>query len=170
MVLVAGAAAAVKWFGSRRDDADDEVQGDDPIVQAIFRAVNKGELDDLKKLVDDDCRIYLDAYELSRGDFDRGPDLWTDAINDLRRTYPDVRWELYDELTGKDEGKDKIAIRFVSKTKIDGKKAEFPVACFGIVEKKKLVEWHQVADVDTYSSRRVETGADAVGQDADSTS
>ena len=30
--------------------------------------------------------------------------MWADAINDIREAYPDIRWALYDELTGKDEG------------------------------------------------------------------
>ncbi|MGI9595465.1 MAG: nuclear transport factor 2 family protein [Acidimicrobiales bacterium] len=164
MVLISAAVgAAVKWYGSRRDDDEDDVQGDDPVVRALLRAVNRGELDDLQELVHDDCRIYLNAYELTRGDLNRGPELWTDAINDLRSAFPDVRWKLYDELAGKDEGKHKIAVRFVSKTNIEGVVTEFPVAAFGVIEKKKLIEWHQVTDVETYNSFRTRTGEERLG-------
>ena len=167
MVMVAAAVgAAVKWFGNKRDDSDDEVQGDDPIVRALFKAVNEGEIDDLKKLIDDTCTIWVNSEPLTRNDddLDHGPDLWDDALSDLRTAHPDVHWELYDELTGKDEGKQKITIRFVSTMTVDGDKDEFEVACFGIVKDKKLTEWHQVADMDTYNRRRADTGEDAVGE------
>jgi hypothetical protein len=41
MVMI---AAAAKWFGSKRGDDDEDVQGDDPIVRAMFKAVNLGDL------------------------------------------------------------------------------------------------------------------------------
>ena len=167
MVMIAAAVgAAVKWFGSTRDDADDDVQGDDPIVRALFEAVNEGKIDDLKKLIDDGCTIWVNSEQVARNDgsLDHGPDLWDDAISDLRTAHPDVRWELYDELTGKDEGEHKIAIRFVSKVTIDGTQDENEVACFGIVEDKKLTEWHQVTDMENYNQRRADTGEDAVGE------
>lgn len=167
MVMVAAAVgAAVKWFGSKRRDADDHVQGDNPIVRAMFKAVNDGEIDDLKKLIDDNCTIWINSEQLSRNDgaLTGGPDLWADALSEARTAHPDVHWELYDELTGKDEGKHKIAIRFVSKTTVDGVKDEFEVACVGIVENEKLIEWHQVADQETYDRRRADTGEDAVGR------
>lgn len=166
MVMVAAAiGAAVKWFGSKRGDADDDVQGDDPIVRAIFKAANEGEIDDLSKLIDEHCTIWVNSEQLARNDgaLTEGPDLWDDALSDMRAAHPDVHWELYDELTGKDEGKHKIAIRFVSTITVDGVKDEFEVACVGIVEDEKLVEWHQVADQQTYDRRRADTGEDAVG-------
>jgi len=166
MVMVAAAAAAAKWFGSRRSDDDDDAdgQGDDPIVKALFKAVNKGELGDLEDLVHADCAITLNSIKLERnGELESGPKLFADAIHDMRDAYPDVRWELYDELTGKDDDKHKIAIRFVSTITDGGKQQEMEVACFGIVEHKKLTEWHQVADMDTYNTRRQQTGEDAVG-------
>jgi len=145
------------------------VQGDDPIVRAMFKAVNLGKPDDLHGLVDDSCKIYINSEELTRNDgaLDQGPDLWDDAVGDIRQAFPDVHWELYDELAGKDEGKHKIAIRFVSNTHVDGDDDdadEFEVACFGIVENKKLTEWHQVADMDAYNRRRAQTGEGAARQ------
>jgi hypothetical protein len=87
----------------------------------------------------------------------------------MRKASPDVRWELYDELTGKDEGKHKIAIRFVSTATIDGDKDELEVACWGVVEDDKLTEWHQTADQQSYDRRRELTGEAALGDDSDST-
>jgi len=168
MVMIAAAAgAAVKWFGSKRGGGDDDAKGpgDNPIVRAMFKAINTGDLDDFKDLVADDCRIAINSEEVARNDgsLDRGFDLWADAINDTRKAFPGIEWELYDELSAKDDDKHKIAIRFVSKVTVDGEKHEFEVAGFGIVEDDKLTEWHQVADQQTYDRRRQQTGEDAVG-------
>jgi hypothetical protein len=160
MISMAVVAVAKRFFGSERGDEGDDVQGDDPIVQAMFKAVNLGELDDLEDVVHDDCRITLNSYELTwnSGQLDRGPKLWLEVINDLRRVNPDVRWDLYDEIVGKDEGAHKIAVRFVSTVTLDGEVEELEVAGFGIVEHKKLTEWHEVADMETFNRRRQEAG------------
>lgn len=166
MVMVAAAAAAAKWFGSKRKgDGDGDDPGDSPIVRALFKAVNHGELDDLKGLVDKGCRVTLNSYDIVRNDdvLDRGPELFADAVSDMRKANPDVEWELYDELSHTDDGEHKIAVRFVSKSTVDGAMDELEVAAFGIVHDKKLTEWHQVADMDTYNARRQQTGEDAVG-------
>ncbi|MGI9601867.1 MAG: hypothetical protein ACR2QE_08275 [Acidimicrobiales bacterium] len=169
MVIPLTIGVVVKWFGSRRNDSDDDVQGDHPIVRAMLKSVNTGDFGDITDLIDDECRFYINAEELAReGDdntIDRGPDLWVDAIADTREVYPKVHWELYDELSGEDEGKQKITIRFVSKGEADGETDEFEVAGFGVVEDDKLVEWRQVADMETYNRRRVFTGEDPVGTD-----
>mgnify|MGYP001812101108 FL=1 len=165
MVMIAAAIGlAAKKFGSKRDDADDDVQGDDPIVRALFKAMNLGDTDDLMDLVHDDCTITMNSYEVTRNDgkLEKGPSLWADAIADARRTYPDIHWELYDELTGKDEGKQKIAIRFVSSVTVKGKADDWEVSGFGIVEEGTLSEWHQVSDLETYKRRRTATGEDVV--------
>jgi hypothetical protein len=166
VMIAAGVGAAVKWFGSRRrgdgDDSDD-AQGDDPIVRAMFKAVNEGDLDGFKKYIGDDCRIAINSIDAAREeDLTNGWDLWADGINDLRDAFPGANWELYDELTGKDEGKHKIAIRFVSTIKVDGEEHDMEVAGFGVVEDKRLTEWHQVADMETYNQRRTQTGEDAL--------
>jgi len=168
MVLVAAAVGGVaKWFGSKRGDGDDDDsggQGDDPIVKAMFKAFNTGDLDDFKDLVDPDCRIAINSIEVTRGKKDRGFDLWSEAVNDLRDAFPDVHWELYDELSGKDDDTHKIAVRFVSTVTVDGEKHQFEVAGFGVVVDKKLKEWHQVADQETYDRRRQQTGEDPLGE------
>lgn len=166
MVMIAAAGAAVKWFGSRRKGDDDATgQGDNTIVKALFKAANHGEFDDLLALVDDACRISINSEELTRNDgaLDRGPELFADALGDMRTGAPDVRWELYDELSGKDDDDHKIAIRFVSSSTVDGAKDELEVACWGVVKNDKLTEWHQTADQESYDLRRKRTGEDAVG-------
>lgn len=171
MVIIAAVAGAVKWYGSRRKGDEGATEpGDDPIVKALFKAANKGELDDILDLVDDDCRISVNSYELTRnGTLDRGPKLFADALADMRSASPDVHWELYDELSGKDEGEHKIAIRLVSTSTIDGVKDELEVACWGVVKDDKLTEWHQTANQESYDQRRERTGEDAVGGGSDST-
>lgn len=166
VMIAAGVGAAVKWFGSKRngDDADDDAQGDDPIVRAMFKAINEGDLDGFKKYVADDCRIAINSIDVAREeDLKDGWDLWADALEDARNAFPGIHWELYDELTGKDEGKQKIAIRFVSTVTVDGEQHDFEIGGFGVVEDDKLTEWHQVGDLETYNKRRQATGEDAVG-------
>lgn len=165
MVMIAAAVGlAAKWYGSSRKDAGDDVQGDDPIVRALFRAMNDGEHDDFLALVHDECRITLNSKEVERrdGGLDRGPALWADAFEDIRTSLPDLHWELYDELVGKDDGQQKIAIRLVSTITIDGETEHLEVGAFGIVKDKKLIEWHQVTDYDTYNRRRSRSGEAAI--------
>ena len=166
MVMIAAAIGmAAKWYGSKRKDAGDDVQGDDPIIRALFKAVNEGSFDDFLALVDDNCRVTLNSRELTRedGTIDRGPAIFADAIADTRRTFPDIRWELYDELGGKDDGKQKLAVRLISTLTIDGRQEQLEVAATGIVKDEKLVEWHQVADYEAYNRRRTMTGEGAIG-------
>jgi hypothetical protein len=165
MVMVAAAIGGLaKWFGSRRsDDGDPLEQGDNPIVRALFRAVNEGDLDGLRDRIDDNCRIAVNSIEVTReGDLDKGFDLWADGINDMRSTYPDVEWELFDELSGEDDGKQKISIRLVSRITVDGELQEFEIGGFGIVSDAKLTEWHQTADLETYNQRRQMSGEDSL--------
>ena len=83
--------------------------------------------------------------------------LMLEAINDLRLNLPDIHWELYDELSGKDQGDDKIAIQFSSRCTMDGAEVDFDIAAFGVVQDKKLIEWRQVADLETYEAHRAAT-------------
>jgi hypothetical protein len=164
-MIAAAIGLATRWFGAKRSDSDGDVQGDDPIVRALFKAVNDGEIDDLLELVSDDCRVTLNSRDVSRNDavVDRGPAIFSDAIGDMRKAFPDVHWELYDELGGKDDGKEKLAVRLVSTLTIDARQEQLEVAAVGIVEDEKLVEWHQVADYESYNRRRMETGESAIG-------
>ena len=92
MVLVAaGIGAAIKWFGSSRRDAGDDAQGNDPIVRAMFKAVNEGDLDGFKEHVADDCRIAINSLDVAREEeITDGWKLWEDAINDARDAFPGI--------------------------------------------------------------------------------
>lgn len=166
MVMIATAIGGlVKWYGSRRKSGDDGAQGpgDNPIVKALFRAVNEGDVEGLREYIHQDCRIAINSLEITRdNDLDHGFELWADGINDMHASYPDLRWELYDELSGTDDGKSKIAIRLVSRVTVDGELEEFEVGGFGIVDDGKLREWHQTADLETYNQRRRLSGEDDV--------
>lgn len=151
---------------SRLKAAAEQAQGpgDSPIVRAMFRAVDEGDPDGLRDHVDEHCRIAINSPEVTReGGLDRGFGLWADAINDMRNAYPGISWELHDELSGKDDDKDKIAIRLVSKVDVDGELQEFEVGGFGIVKDDKIVEWHKTADLEAYNRRRQASGEDPVG-------
>jgi limonene-1,2-epoxide hydrolase len=165
-MIAAAIGGLVKWFGSARKGGDDEAQGpgDHPVVRAMFGAVNEGDLDGFRPHVHPDCRIAVNSLEITREDgLDHGFDLWADGINDMRAADPSIRWELYDELSGADDGKEKIAVRLVSRITVDGELQEFEVGGFGIVEDDKLIEWHQTADLETYNVRRQMSGEGAVG-------
>ena len=154
MISIAVGAVAAKFFGKKRTDADEDVQGDHPIVRAMFRAINTGEDNDLRELLHPDLRLYVNDYPVVDHVRDHGPMLVLEAFNDLRLNLPDIRWELYDELSGKDEGEQKIAIRFSSQSTLDGVEVDFSIAAFGIVRDEQLIEWRQVADLETFESHR----------------
>ena len=154
LISVAVGAIAAKFFGKERDDADEDAQGDHPIVRAMFLAVNTGEDGDLRELLHPEFRIYMNDYPVPDPVRDHGPMLMLEAIHDLRLNLPDIHWELYDELSGKDQGDEKISIRFSSKCTMDGAEVDFSVAGFGVVEDDKLIEWRQVGDLETYEAHR----------------
>lgn len=62
--------------------------------------------------------------------------------------------KLFDELAGKDAGEQKLAIRYSSRSTIDGDDVELSVAGFGILEDDKLIEWRQIADLETFEAHR----------------
>ena len=157
LISVAVGAVAAKFFGKKRSDSDEEAQGDHPIVRAIFLAVNTGEDGDLRDLLHPELRLYMNDYPVPDPVRDHGPMLILEEINDLRLNLPDIHWELYDELSGKDQGDEKIAIRFSSKCTMDGAEIDFSVAGFGVVQDGKLIEWRQVADLETYEAHRAAT-------------
>ena len=166
MISLAVGAIATKFFGKKRHD-DEGGQGDHPVVRAMFLAVNTGEGGDLRKLLHPDLRVYLNDYPVLSPGFDHGPMLILDAIDDLRRTLPDVHWELYDELTGEDQGDEKIAIRFSSTYESSSETIAFSVAGFGLVRDDQLIEWRQVADLDTYETHRASAHRPPLAPSAD---
>ncbi len=159
MVLISLAVGvAAKYFGSRRDDADEDVQGNHPVVQAVFGAINTGDFDGLEDMVDEEFQIYANGHRAVRGTVDRGPDLLVGTIRAFREALPDIRWELYDEVGEKEHKTEKVAFRFVSLATIDGEERQIEVAVFAVVEDKKLFEWREVLDVNLYNLHRVAVG------------
>lgn len=154
MITIAAGAVAKKFFGTGRKDSDQEVQGDHPIVRAMFQAINTGDDDALRDCLDPELRVYINDYPVTDHVRDHGPMLLLEAMNDLRLNLPDIRWELYDELSGKDDGAEKIAIRFASKSTLGGAETDFSVAGFGVVQDGSLIEWRQVADLETFEAHR----------------
>jgi len=154
MISIAAGALAKKLFGKQRSDVADGVQGDHPVVRAIFRAINVGDDDALRELLHPELRVYVNDYPVTDPVRDHGPMLMLEAFNDLRASLPDIRWELYDELAGEDEGDEKLAIRFSSKSTIDRQEVDFSVAGFGVLKDDKLIEWRQVADIETFEAHR----------------
>lgn len=160
MVLISMAIGfvATRFFGKDRDDADQDVQGDLPFVRAAFAAMNEGEFDALRELIDDGCRVYANGHRLQRGSFDLGPEVIVGTIQAFRDELPDLRWELYDELAGKDDGVAKVAFRFVSSATVDGKVHQVEVAMFIILEDGKAIEWREVLDMTLANERRTAAG------------
>ena len=73
MISLAAGVIAKKFFGKQRSDADDDVQGDHPIVRAIFQAINTGEDADLRDRLHPELRVYLNDYPV------------TDAVRAMKR-------------------------------------------------------------------------------------
>jgi ketosteroid isomerase-like protein len=158
MVLIATAVgAAFKFFGSDRDDADDDVQGDHPTVRALFRAVNTGDFTELEDVIHEDCEAYANGYRLKSDSADCGPELMIATLKTIREELDDYAWELYDELSGKDDGIEKLAIRFVSSATIGGEHHEVEVAGFATID-DKLAEWREVLDMTLSNERREAAG------------
>jgi hypothetical protein len=83
------------------------------------------------------------------------------VVGTLRATLeslPDMRWELYDEVSEKKHKTEKVAIRFVSHATIDGVERQIEAAVFATVEDKKLFEWRLVVDMTLYNLYRATVG------------
>lgn len=166
MISIAVGAIATKFFGKQRDDSHETVQGEHRIVRAMFRAINTGDHNDLRGCLHPELRVYLNDYPVTDPVRDHGPMLLLEAMHDLRLNLPDIRWELYDELAGKDEGDEKLAIRFSSKSTLGGEETDFSVAAFGIVKDDLLIEWRQVADLETFEAHRAAAHRPPIAPDA----
>jgi hypothetical protein len=76
----------------------------------------------------------------------------------FRQQFPGIRWELYDELDGEDEGIDKLAFRFVLRATIDGEEHDVEVAVFANLEDDKVTVWREVLDMTLANERRAAAG------------
>ena len=149
---------AVKFFGSRRGDSDEDVQGEHPVVRMIFQGANTGEFDDVEDLVAGGFKAYANGYEMSSSDVDQGPALLIEAIDYWRDAVPDVRWELYDEVSQKEHKTEDIAFRFVSGGTIGGEERQIEVAAFAKVVDKQLAEARFVLDMTALNEYRAAVG------------
>lgn len=159
MVITATAiGAAIKFFGRDRKDADDDTQGDHPIVRRFFGAVNAGDYSEFADVIHEDCEAYANGYRLAVASVDHGPDLLVATFRGMAEELPDWKVQLFDEVAGKDDGVEKLAIRFVSSATIDEKYHEVEVAVFARVEDGKLTEWREVLDMTLANERRAASG------------
>lgn len=165
MVLISMAIGfvAARFFGKNRHDADQDVQGDDPLVQAVFAAINKGEFDRLRDVLDEECKVYANGYRLTTEATDHGPDIIIRTLQRYREELAEIRWELYDEVSGKDNKVDKTAFRFVSYAEVGGEAQETEVAVFAVKEHGRVLEWRQVLDMTIANEARAAAGLPLIG-------
>jgi ketosteroid isomerase-like protein len=105
VVLIATAiGAAFKFFGRNRKDADDDAQGDHPIVRRFFSAVNTGDYSEFAGVIHEDCEAYANGYRLAAASVDHGPDLIVATLSSMSEELPDWKAQLFDEVSGKDDG------------------------------------------------------------------
>lgn len=163
MVLVAlGGAAAAKFFGKDRDDADKDVQGDNKITKFLFGAANAGDYHDAADLVSEDFVWYTMGYRLGTSD-EQGPKLLTDALHYYDENVGNSFWQLYDEVDQVNRhGAGMIAIRFLAKGEFDGKEKRLEMAGFLTVADHKLTELRMVTDLSTFNTMRQAAGLPAL--------
>ena len=158
-LLISAAILAIKKHGDKSDDADEDVQGKHPATRFLFRAANAGDFDDVEDTVDDDFQAYANGYAMLAEETDRGPKLLVDLFEYWRKAIPDKRWELYDEVSGKQEDKSElISFRFVATGTIAGAKHDIELAAFVRVIDKKMTEMRLVTDLTIFNEYRAAVG------------
>ena len=157
-------------FGRERADADDDVQGDRPIIEFLFGAANTEDYADAPDLVTEDFAAYVNGHKLGRGDgaASLGPELLTNILSYHHKDVEDSFWQLYDEVdggTGHDtgDGVHQIAIRFVASGTFDGDHKEIEVAGFIKIKDKKMTEMRFVTDLAAFNEIREAAGLDTIG-------
>lgn len=158
LISIAG-GLAVKFFGKKRGDADEDAQGEHPVVRFLFKAMNSGEYEGAEEFLDPSFRAFAQGYPLGSGEVDSGPGLLVESIRYWREAVPDTRWELYDEISQKEpERTDGIAFRFVHSGTYGDEWQEFEGAAFAKVVDKKLTELRLVVDMTAFNRHRRATG------------
>ena len=158
-LLIAAAALAMKHFGHKGDDADEDVQGTHPIARFQFKAANTGDLEDAQDLVAEDFRAYANGYAMLNSEINQGPDLFVELIDYIREAIPDLHWELYDEVAGRQEDKSELVVlRFVAAGTIAGTKRDIEIASFNRVVDKELAEIRFVTDMTVFNEYRAAIG------------
>ena len=158
MVLVAIGATAAKFFGKDRDDAGDDVQGDDETTKVLFGAANRADYDKAPDLGSDDLVMYANGLRLGRSGDDKGPSVLIEALSYYDDHVEDSYWQLYDEVSGGGRRNRSIAIRFVASGGFNGKHKEVEFAGFLHVSDGKLSEIRFVTDLTVFNDMRRATG------------
>lgn len=159
MVLIGAAiGAAFKFFGNDRNDAGDDAQGDHPIVRALFRAANSRDFSGVDDIIDADCEFFANGFSLQGESTPSGPDFAAGTLRTVQAELDDYRWQLFDELSGRDDGVEKIAIRFVATATIDGEDDSVEIAAFATIKDDKIIEWREVLDMTLANRRRKAAG------------
>ena len=158
-LLISAAILAIKKFGNRSDDADEDVQGKHPATRLLFRAANAGDYDDVEDLVSVDFGAYANGYTMLAEETDRGPALLVGLFDYWRKAIPDERRQLYDEVSGKEEDKSElVSMRFVASGTIEGSEHDIEIDAFTRVVDKKLVEMRLVTDLTVFNEYRASIG------------
>lgn len=159
--LLIGAAIVLvaKFFGKRRDDADEDEQGGHAATRFMLKAMNTGDFDRVDEIVGADFRAFANGYPLASEETDSGPSLVETMLGYWRDAIPDVRWELYDEVVQKQEDESVlIALRVVSRGTFDGEEHETEIGVFGRVVDDQLTEWRMVVDMTVFNVFRIAIG------------
>ena len=158
-LLISAAILAIKKHGDKSDDADDDVQGEHPATRFLFRAANAGDYEGIEDVVDDDFGAYANGYAMLSEETDRGPDLLVGLFDYWGQAIPDMRWELYDEVSGKQKDKSElVTFRFVATGTIAGAKHDIELAAFVRVIDKKMTEMRLVTDLTIFNEYRAAVG------------
>lgn len=154
--------ASKKFFGSKEEN-DEGVIGDHPVVRFLFDALTTGNVDATDEMVGPDFKGYANGYPVFDPSNGNGPEQFEENIEYWRTTAPDLSVDLYDELAEKGKEKtEKIAIRFVFTGTLTTAEGEEPfeteAAAFLTVAKDKLVEWRIVVDEGFFRDLRAAMG------------
>jgi hypothetical protein len=158
-LLIGAGLLLCKAFGHKRDDADEDAQGEHPVTRFMFNAMNTGDFEGVEDIAADDLRAFADGYPLLMEEAEQGPALLQALFTNYREALSDVRWELYDEAFQKQPDKTELlALRVVSVQTVEDKPREIEIAAFGRIEDKKLTEWRIVVDLTIFNELRVTAG------------
>jgi hypothetical protein len=165
MVLVAlGGAAAARFFGNNRDDADKPAQGDHKITKFLFGAANAGDYTNAEDLVSEDFMWFVMGHKLGiSDDANKGPKLLTDALHYYDENVGNSFWQLFDEVDEVDHhGNGMIAIRFVATGEFNGEATQLEMAGFLTIADNKLTEVRMVTDLSSFNTMRQAAGLPAL--------
>jgi hypothetical protein len=90
---------------------------------------------------------------------DQGPELLVGIFDYLRKAVPNVRWELYGEVAGKQPDKSElVAIRFVARGTIEDAEHDIEIAAFVRIVGRQMAELRLVTDLTAFNVYRAAIG------------